>query len=147
MSGILHLESGDDLDRAHAACHSLALHGSGHRQASTGLSGGRRTMHGPATGFSFAHVALRVHAAKMFCVDDATAESIRRAFMEHGDMSAVVEFRRHFPLITDHARALECARIIAGWGSTRPPAEVRENVVDLGDDVVPRKPRRLARRP
>jgi len=65
----------------------------------------------------------------MFCVDEATAESIRRAFMEDGELSAVVEFRRHFPLISDHARALECARIIAGWAPARPPTDVCDNVV------------------
>jgi hypothetical protein len=78
----------------------------------------------------------------MFCVDEATAASIRRAFVEDGDLSAIVEFRRHFPLITDHARALECARIIAGWGSTRPPAEDRENVVSLRPNVARLKSKR-----
>lgn len=81
----------------------------------------------------------------MFCVDEETAEAIRRAFMEHGDLSAVVEVRKHFPLITDHARALECARIIAGWGIERPATEVHENVVPLRNNVVPLKPRRRAK--
>ncbi len=71
----------------------------------------------------------------MFCVDEATAEAIRRAFREDGDLSAVVEFRRHFPLISDHVRALECARIIAGWGTAQPPTKARDTVVTL-------KPRR-----
>ncbi len=78
----------------------------------------------------------------MFCVDEATAEAIRRAFMDDGELSAVIEFRRHFPLITDHARALECARIIAGWGVERPATEVSENVVPLRNNVVTLKPRR-----
>ena len=51
----------------------------------------------------------------MFAVDDATAEAIRRAYDEGGELSGIVEFRRHFPLITDHAKAGECVRIIAGW--------------------------------
>lgn len=67
----------------------------------------------------------------MFCVDEATAEAIRRALMEDGDLSAVIEFRRHFPLITDHAKALECARIIAGWAPTLPPKNARNNVINL----------------
>jgi hypothetical protein len=58
--------------------------------------------------------------------------------MEDGDLSAIVEFRRHFPLISDHARALECARIIAGWAPARPPADARNNVISL-------KPRRRAK--
>jgi hypothetical protein len=51
----------------------------------------------------------------MFTVDEATAEAIRRAYDEGGELSGIVEFRRHFPLITDHAKAGECVRIIAGW--------------------------------
>ena len=51
----------------------------------------------------------------MFSVDEATAEAIRRAYDEGGELSGIVEFRRHFPLITDNAKAGECVRIIAGW--------------------------------
>ena len=51
----------------------------------------------------------------MFCVDEPTAEAIRRVFHEDGELSAVVELRRHFPAITDMARGRECVRAIAGW--------------------------------
>jgi hypothetical protein len=51
----------------------------------------------------------------MFTVDEPTAEAIRRAFDEGGELSGIVEFKRHFPLISDHAKARECVRIIAGW--------------------------------
>ena len=51
----------------------------------------------------------------MFSVDEATAEAIRRAYDEDGELAGVVAFRRHFPLITDNAKAGECVRIIAGW--------------------------------
>ena len=51
----------------------------------------------------------------MFAVDEATAEAIRRAYDEGGELAGVVEFRRHFPLITDNAKAGECVRIIAAW--------------------------------
>lgn len=78
----------------------------------------------------------------MFCVDEQTAASIRRAFMDDGELSAVAEFRRHFPLITDHARALECARIIAGWGVERPTTDGGENAVPAKDNVVTLKSRR-----
>jgi hypothetical protein len=37
----------------------------------------------------------------MFCVNDSTAEAIRRAYDEGGELSAVVELRRHFPGIAD----------------------------------------------
>ena len=51
----------------------------------------------------------------MFTVDEPTAEAIRRAYEEGGELAGIVEFKRHFPLISDHAKALECVRIIAGW--------------------------------
>ena len=59
----------------------------------------------------------------MFVVDEATAEAIRRAFEEGGELSGIVEFRRHFPLITDHAKAGQCVRIIAGWKRMPPQGE------------------------
>ena len=63
----------------------------------------------------------------MFAVDEATAEAIRRAYDEGGELAGVVEFRRHFPLITDNAKAGECVRIIAGWhpGSVQPAQAAR----------------------
>ena len=51
----------------------------------------------------------------MFAVDEQTAEAIRRAFNESGELAAVVELRRHFPLIQDNERARACVRTIAGW--------------------------------
>ena len=71
----------------------------------------------------------------MFVVDEATAEAIRRAFEEGGELSGIVEFRRHFPLITDNAKAGQCVRIIAGWQPVpeRPPQAAR-----------PHRPRRRA---
>jgi len=57
---------------------------------------------------------------RMFAVDEPTAEAIRRAWHDGGELAGVVEFQRHFPLIADHAKARECARMIAGW--IPPPA-------------------------
>jgi hypothetical protein len=51
----------------------------------------------------------------MFVVDEATAEAIRRALNESGELSAVVELRRHFPLIRDNEQARACVRTIASW--------------------------------
>ena len=51
----------------------------------------------------------------MFMVDEATAEAIRRAWHEDGELSAIVEFRRHFPLISDPAAARRCVQTIVGW--------------------------------
>ena len=57
-------------------------------------------------------------------VTEAEAASIRRVFEEEGKLSAMIELRRHFPGITDNAKARECARTIAG-GSRRLQRPVR----------------------
>jgi hypothetical protein len=51
----------------------------------------------------------------MFAVDEATAAAIRIAFERGGELSAVAELRRHFPLITDNEDAGRCVRAIASW--------------------------------
>jgi len=58
------------------------------------------------------------HAGAMFIVTEADAAAIRAAFHEEGELSAVIELRRRFPGITDHAQARACVRTIAGW---KPP--------------------------
>lgn len=67
----------------------------------------------------------------MFCVDEVQAEAIRRAFHEEGELSAVIELRRHFPAITDNARGRECVRAIASWHPHVPPAQPTDRVVTL----------------
>ncbi len=67
----------------------------------------------------------------MFCVDEETAAAIRRVFNEEGELSAVVELRRHFPLITDNVRGRECVRIIAAWQPVPPPAKGADKVARL----------------
>ena len=58
----------------------------------------------------------------MFTVDEPTAEAIRRAVEDGGELAGVVELRRHFPLINDNANARRCVRVIAGWTpATQPP--------------------------
>lgn len=51
----------------------------------------------------------------MFTVDDATANTIQTAYADGGELSAVVEFRRRFPLIEDREHAVRCVRMIVGW--------------------------------
>jgi hypothetical protein len=51
----------------------------------------------------------------MFSVDETTAEAIRQVFEESGELSAVVELRRHFPGIKDNAAARLRVRAIASW--------------------------------
>jgi hypothetical protein len=51
----------------------------------------------------------------MFVVTEVEAAAIRTAFEQGGELSAAVELRRLFPLITDIAEARECALTIAGW--------------------------------
>jgi hypothetical protein len=58
----------------------------------------------------------------MFVVDEETAEAIRRAWDEGGELSAVAELRRRFPLIRDGADTRRCVRTIVGWGQRRLPA-------------------------
>ena len=58
---------------------------------------------------------LKAITRLMFAVDEQTAEAIRRAFNESGELAAVVELRRHFPLIQDNEQARACVRTIAGW--------------------------------
>jgi hypothetical protein len=57
----------------------------------------------------------------MFTVDEATATAIRNALERGGELSAVAELRRHFPLITDNEDARRCVRAIASWNPV-PPA-------------------------
>ncbi len=38
----------------------------------------------------------------MFTVDEATAAAIRKAYVESGELSAMIELRRHFPGIADN---------------------------------------------
>ena len=59
----------------------------------------------------------------MFSVDEVTAEAIRRAYEDGGELAGAVEFKRHFPLISDNAKAGECVRIIAGWQPVREQPE------------------------
>ncbi len=51
----------------------------------------------------------------MFAVDDVTAEAIRRAYHEGGELAGVIELRRHFPLLENNENARMCVRAIAGW--------------------------------
>ena len=51
----------------------------------------------------------------MFIVDEPTAAAIRKAYKESGELSAVVELRRHFPGIADNENARRCVRTIASW--------------------------------
>jgi len=59
----------------------------------------------------------------MFVVDEVTAEAIRRAWNEGGELSAVVELRRHFLLIADNANARLCVRTIVGWARKSSPKQ------------------------
>ncbi len=65
----------------------------------------------------------QLQALDMFVVDEPTAEAIRLAWENGGELSAVVELRRHFPLITDTARARLCVRTIVSW-TPRPTSEL-----------------------
>lgn len=51
----------------------------------------------------------------MFCVSETEATAIRDTFERDGEFSAVIEFRRLSPGISDTAKARYWARVIAGW--------------------------------
>jgi hypothetical protein len=51
----------------------------------------------------------------MFTVDEATAEAIRRAYEDGGELAGVAELRRHYPVLADNANAQLCVRAIVGW--------------------------------
>jgi len=67
----------------------------------------------------------------MFCVDEPTADAIRRVYAEDGERLAVAELRRHFPLIRDDASGIRCVRMIAGWQSPAAPAEATGQVIQF----------------
>ena len=77
--------------------------------------------------------ALRTrHAIAMFVISEADADAIRAIFNQEGELSAAIELRRRFPGVTDNAKALACARTIAG-GKPLPP---------LPCTVTPMRPRK-----
>ena len=61
----------------------------------------------------------------MFVVDTAAIEAIHQAFNEDGELAAIVELRRHFPLLTDNEHARTCVHTIAGWQPIAPPPPPR----------------------
>lgn len=63
------------------------------------------------------------HVGAMFSVDETTARTIRQVFEDKGELSAVVELRRHFPGITDNENARRCVRAIASWTPLPPQPE------------------------
>ena len=58
---------------------------------------------------------MLAHVRIMFTVDEPTAAAIRKAYLECGELSAVVELRRHFPGIADNENARLCVRTITNW--------------------------------
>ena len=72
------------------------------------------------------------HAPAMFCVTEAQAVTIRAAFEQSGELSAVAELRRLFPGLGNVAWARECVRDgfvrdsrACGWWSMAGRSEVR----------------------
>src|SRR3954466_1223456 len=55
----------------------------------------------------------------MFAVDERTAEAIRQAYEDGGELAGAVELRRHFPLIADTRRAASPRCLAARWRSAR----------------------------
>jgi hypothetical protein len=70
-------------------------------------------------GREFSRAAL-LHTLAIFAVDPPNADAIRHVLQQDGAFSTTVEVRRHFPVLTSNAAALECARIIARWQPMSP---------------------------
>ena len=62
----------------------------------------------------------------MFCVDEPAAEAIRRALDENGELAAVAELRRRYPLVADGDQARACVRAIARWRPLPPVTELAQ---------------------
>jgi hypothetical protein len=65
--------------------------------------------------------ASTTYACVVFTIDEPTGAAIRKAYLESGELSAVVELRRHFPGIADNENARRCVRTIASWQPLPPP--------------------------
>ena len=66
--------------------------------------------------------------ANMFAVNPEVADAIRQAFQERGELAAIVELRRHFPLFESNDQARSCVLAIASWKPIprRLPARVKK---------------------
>ena len=67
----------------------------------------------------------------MFVVDPAATDAIHQAFNEDGELAAIVELRRHFPLLTDNEHARTCVHAIAGLATGRDAANNAVGKEDL----------------
>jgi hypothetical protein len=74
----------------------------------------------------------------MFVVDEVAAAAVRDALERGGELSAVAELRRGFPLITDNADARRCVRAIASWNPwhRRSPDCGDTGHTPMGDQIV-----------
>jgi hypothetical protein len=62
----------------------------------------------------------------MFSVEAAAAESIRNAYIDGGQVAAMIELRRHFPGIEDEEDARNCAITIARWAPYQAGRQARQ---------------------
>lgn len=51
----------------------------------------------------------------MFTVTEEEAAAIRQAYFEGGELVAMAELRRRFPVFNGNPRAADAVRTIAGW--------------------------------
>ena len=94
--------------------------------------------------FRLLPASRQVQAPPMFAVDEVTALAIRQACEDGGELSGVVELRRHFPLITDNTRARLCLQMIMSWAPITPAPEPAPHV-ELGASPPSRRRRAAAR--
>lgn len=51
----------------------------------------------------------------MFAVDEATANSIHRAYDDNGELAAIIKLRWRFSLLSNDGNARSCTLVIADW--------------------------------
>lgn len=61
----------------------------------------------------------------MFTVEPAVADTIRQVFQEQGELAAIVELRRHFPLFESNEQARSFVLAIASWTPIPPRQPTR----------------------
>ena len=59
----------------------------------------------------------------MFVMSEAEVTTIQDAFSRGGEVSAVVELRRLFPLLANSEHTRSCVRSILAWRPARPRPE------------------------
>lgn len=87
---------------------------------------------------------VSAHVSTMFAVSQLEAEAIPRAYEDGGELSAMIELRRHFPGIVNNENARRCARTIPSWAPMPSlPTDHAEGLATYDPAAVSKWPQRL----